>query len=257
MTSNQRKGYWEKMLSSRAAHKRAISLGFMTLGFVLILLSFAQVSEATSASSAQVTALEPEVPCDVCHEETVQAEQASVRQALQTVSAGAIHLQQQSFSSLHRAELDNIERILADAQRLLRDGDTNAARALVDHAQVLVKQIEEQGRLHEQGQSNPFDIVGVLSQKSVFDLSLNRYVVSTVYIASQALSWDQNDRVLTVHTEDMHRRAPPSDEASDSVTIHNLTTQSTKIAVFARAIFFYSYSLRKCTGVDRSSGYFV
>lgn len=257
MTSNHGKGYSGKMLSSRTAHNRAICLGFMTLGVVLILLSFAQISQAKSASPAQLTALEPEVPCDLCHEETVQADQVTVREALQTVSAGALDLQQQSFSSLHRSELDNIERMLANAQQLLRDGDTNAARALVDHAQALVKQIEEQGRLKQRGQSNPFNIVAVLSQKSVFDLNPNRSMVGRVYLASQPLSRVENDRVLTVHTEDMHRRAPPSDEASASLNIHNLTTQSTKIAVFERAIFFVVTQSWKCTGVDRWPGYFV
>ncbi|MCI0708550.1 MAG: hypothetical protein L0154_00135 [Chloroflexi bacterium] len=245
------------MLSARTAQKRAICLGFMTLGMVLILLSFAHISEAKSSSLTAVTALEPEVPCDVCFEETVQAEQASVRQALQTVSAGALDLQWQSFSSLHRAELDDVERMLANARQLLRAGDANAARALIDHAQALVKQIEGQGRLIEQRQRSPFNIVAVLSQKSVFDDRFNRYVVGRVHIASQPLARVENDRVLTVHTEDMHRRAPPSDEASASFNTHNLTTQSTKIAVFGRAIFFYSYSPEKCTGADRSPGDFV
>jgi hypothetical protein len=259
VTWNQVKGYLEKMLSSHEAQKRAICLGLITVGVVLILLSFAHISEANSASPASqpIAALEPETPCDVCHEETTQAEQTTIRMALQTVSAGALNLQRQSFSASNDKTLEEIEQLLADARQLLQNGETNAARALVDHAAELVNQLEQQARLREQGTFNPFMTVGVLSQKTAFDLSLNRHIIAVAYTADQSLQREESDRVLSSHVEDMHRRAPPSDEESAFTITNNLMFQLTKIATFEVRNLFCCLSIRKYTGVDRAPRYFV
>lgn len=202
-----------------AGNNRFFCLGFISLGVLLILLGMAQISEAGDTSpqpAASVDVIPPADFCDICHDDENTAVDSSVEQVLQRTAMGVLVFQRDHvLTTLQEEQMHRVQQLLSRAQLSLLNGDWATARALVQHANQLINDLERQARLDAQALSILYAQNGILTQQNLPLVSAHqtRRLADAVTGQGWTVTVLEDLPLSQLMAASMHRRAPPDEDA--------------------------------------------
>lgn len=188
-------------------------LALIVLGVILILVGVANTTEANhvpQSSPPNAPLVYPQEPCDVCHPEDLVGEAPDVvRQDLEQMAGRVLQLRQSTDDPM----LSEIEALLHEARSILKEGDTETARALIKHADNLASVVEKKAQFR-----NHF--LARVNLTIAFSQQHELVIVPTALVRTWLPESVQAWTPLAIETlptdqflaEIIHRRAPPSEE---------------------------------------------